>query len=218
MGPRTRAQSARISSSRRSSAPASTSRTAPSSKRSTSAARNPSITSWRADASSKPAGAQIEELLGIHLGDRGRVRAAHVVRLDLQSGDRVRMRALGDQQVARLLEGVGLLGAGVDDDVALPDGAGAALQNAAEGEVGGRVLRRVLLRRVEVDVLAAVGGVCAGDAGVGALDPLSRVSIRTRPFAEPNPSATQSSDASRPTSARWAPKIQLCSESAWPHT
>ena len=43
--------------------------------------------------------------------------------------------------------------------------------------------------------------------------PVSRVSIRTWPRAEPNPSATQSSDASRPTSARWAPKIQLFSDS-----
>ena len=45
----------------------------------------------------------------------------------------------------------------------------AALQDAAEGEVGGRVRRRVLLGGVEVDVLAAVGGVGAGDARLGAL-------------------------------------------------
>ena len=43
--------------------------------------------------------------------------------------------------------------------------------------------------------------------------PPSRVSIRTWPRADPNPSATQSSEASRPTSARCAPKIQLFSAS-----
>ena len=42
--------------------------------------------------------------------------------------------------------------------------------------------------------------------------------LRTRPRAEPNPSATQSRRASRPTSARCAPKIQLRSDSPWPHT
>ena len=100
--------------------------------------------------------AQVEELLGIDLGDRGRVRAAHVVGLDLEARDRVRVGALGDQQVARVLERVGLLRARVDDDVALPDGARAVLQDAAEREVRGRVRRRVLLGGVEVDVLPAV--------------------------------------------------------------
>ncbi len=114
-------------------------------------------------------GAQVEELLGIDLGDGGGVGAAHVVGLDLQAGDGVGVGALGEEQVARLLEGVGLLRAGVDDDVALPHRARAALQHPAEGEVRGGVGRGVLLGGVEVDVLAAVGGVGAGDAGVGAL-------------------------------------------------
>ena len=103
----------------------------------------------------QPVGAQVEELLGVDLGDGGRVGAADVVGLDLEPGDGVGVGPLGQQQVARLLEGVGLLGAGVDDDVALPDGARAALEDAPEGQVGGRVGRGVLLGGVEVDVLAA---------------------------------------------------------------
>ena len=53
--------------------------------------------------------ARNQRLLGIDLGDGGGVGAADVVGLDLEAGDGVRMGALGDQQVARLLEGVGLL-------------------------------------------------------------------------------------------------------------
>ena len=115
------------------------------------------------------AAAQIEELLGVDLSDSRRVGAADVVGLDLQPRNRVGVRPLGDQQVARLLERVGLLGAGVDDDVALPDRARPSLQHAAEREVGGRVRRRVLLGRVEVDVLAAVRGVGTSHTGVRTL-------------------------------------------------
>src|SRR5215218_200874 len=43
----------------------------------------------------EPARAQVEQLLRVDLRDRRRVRAAHVVGEDLQAGDRVRVRALG---------------------------------------------------------------------------------------------------------------------------
>src|SRR5205085_3261380 len=79
--------------------------------------------------------AQVEELLGVDLGNSRGVGAAHVVGLDLESGDRVRVSPLGDQKVAGLLKGIGLLCAGVDDDVALPYSARPTLQHAAEGEV-----------------------------------------------------------------------------------
>ncbi len=59
----------------------------------------------------EPARVQVEDLLGVDLGDRRRVRAADVVGQDLEARDRVGVRLLGEQQVAALLERVGLLGA-----------------------------------------------------------------------------------------------------------
>ena len=105
--------------------------------------------------SGRPAGAQVVELLGVDLGDRGGVRAANVVGLDLQARDRVGVGLVGEQQVAALLEGVGLLGAGVDADHPAPDRGRAVGQDAAEGEVGDGVRGGVLLGGVEVEVLAA---------------------------------------------------------------
>ena len=67
----------------------------------------------------------------------------------------------------------------------------------------------VLLGGVEVEVLGAVAGVGAGDLGADEPWPASLVSIRTLPRAEPKPSATQSSVASRSTSARWVANTQL---------
>ena len=102
----------------------------------TSSGMKPSITSRCRDGLAQPARAQVEELLGVDLGDRRGVRAAHVVGEDLQARDRVGVRALGEQQVAALLEGVGLLGARVDLDHPAPDRGRAVGQDAAEGEVG----------------------------------------------------------------------------------
>ena len=48
--------------------------------------------------------------------------------------------------------------------------------------------------------------------------PASCVSIRTLPRAEPKPSATQSSEPSRSTTARWVPNTHDFSFSAWPET
>jgi hypothetical protein len=96
------------------------------------------------------------------------VGAADVVGEDLEPGDRVGVRLLGEQQVAALLERVGLLRALVDLDHPAPDRGGAAVEDPAEREVARRADRRVLLQRVEVDVLAALRGVRAGDRRVGA--------------------------------------------------
>ena len=72
---------------------------------------------------------------------------------ELQAGDRVGVGLLGEQQVSGLLKGVGLLGARVDADHAAPDRRRFVLEDPAEREVGHRRGRRVLLRRVEVQVL-----------------------------------------------------------------
>ena len=115
-----------------------------------------------ASAGAEPARGQVEELVPVDLGDRRRVRAAHVVGFDLEAGDRVGVGLGGEQQVAALLEGVGLLGAGVDADHPAPDRGRAGGEDAAEGEVGEGVGSGVLLGGVEVEVLARAAGVAAG--------------------------------------------------------
>ena len=116
----------------------------------------------------QPARAQVEELLLVDLRDGRGVGAADVVGEDLEARDRVGVRLLGEQQVAALLERVRLLGARVDLDHPAPHRAGAVGEDAAEGEVRRRVRRPVLLRRVEVDVLARVRRVGARHLRVGA--------------------------------------------------
>src|SRR5438105_9743578 len=93
--------------------------------------------------------------------------AADVVGLDLEAGYRVRVRALREEEVARLLEGVGLLRARIDSDHAAPDGGRTTAEHAAEGQVRGRVRSGVLLLGVEVEVLAPAAGIGARDLGVG---------------------------------------------------
>src|SRR4051812_1432663 len=117
----------------------------------------------------QPARAEVEELLLVDLRDRRRVCAADVVGEDLEARDRVRVGALGQQQVAALLERVGLLRARVDLDHPAPDRRRAVAQDPAERQIRNRVRRGVLLRRVEVDVLARVRRVGARDLGLGAL-------------------------------------------------
>src|SRR3954470_133825 len=116
----------------------------------------------------EPMGAQVEQLVAVDLRDRGGVRAAHVVGENLEAGDRIGVRALGQQQVARLLEGVRALRAGVHLDHPAPHRARPVGEDAAEGEVARRVGRRVLLQRVEVEVLAPARGVRPGHRAVGA--------------------------------------------------
>ena len=113
-------------------------------------------------------GAQVEQLLLIDLRDSRRVRAAHVVGLDLEAWDRVGVGTRGDQEVAGFLEGVGLLRSRVHDDVALPHRGRAAAEDAPERQIGGGVGRSVLLSGVEVDVLSTVSRVCTGDPRLGA--------------------------------------------------
>jgi hypothetical protein len=90
------------------------------------------------------------------------VGAADVICLDLEPRDGVGVSSGGEQQVAALLEGIRLLGARIDADHPPPDGGRAIGQDATEGKVGRGVGGRVLLRRVEVEVLGAGPGVGAG--------------------------------------------------------
>ena len=117
----------------------------------------------------KAARHQVEELGAVDLADRGAVRAAHVVGLDLEPRDRGRLGVGREQQVAVLLVGVGLLRALVDADDPAPDGPGAVVEHALERQVGSRVGGGVLLGGVVVDVLGPGQVVRAGHLDVGAL-------------------------------------------------
>ncbi len=94
---------------------------------------------------------------------RRAVGAAHVVGHDLETRDRVGVGVIGEQQVAVLLVGVRLLRVLLDADHAPPDRAGRLAQRALEGEVRLGRGRDVLLERVVVEVLVAVGEVRARD-------------------------------------------------------
>src|SRR5262245_42550086 len=111
---------------------------------------------------------QVEELFAVDLAERRAVRAADVVRHDLEPGDRVRVRLVGEQQVAVLLVGVRLLRALLDADHPAPDRARVLTERALEGEVALGARCDVLLERVVVEVLGPVGEVRAGDARGGA--------------------------------------------------
>src|ERR1044072_6678387 len=78
----------------------------------------------------KPARHAVEELVAIDLADRRAVRAAHVVRLDLEARDRVCVRLVGEEQVAVLLVGVRLLRVLGDLDHPAPHRRGAVAERA----------------------------------------------------------------------------------------
>ena len=172
---------------RASSAAPSASRTGSSSIRSRMSWKKPRTIRRSASARGEAARHQVEELLAVDPAERRAVGAADVVGEDLEPGDRVGVRLLGEQQVAVLLVGVRLLRVLLDADHPAPDGVRVLAQRALEGEVGLGRGRDVLLEGVVVEVLRAVGEVGAGDArgGAGAaevvLDPdLARSSSRSR--------------------------------------
>src|SRR5579884_3524818 len=83
----------------------------------------------------EPAGHQVEELLAIDAADRRAVRAAHVVREDLEPWDRDRVRRRREHQVAALLVGIRLLRVFLDADHPAPNRGRVLAQRALEREV-----------------------------------------------------------------------------------
>ena len=150
--------------------------------------------------------AQVEELIGVDLGDGGGVRAADIVCLDLEPGDRVGVGALGEQQVAAESWNASVFLARLRSTMMLllPDGARAVLhrtpRNAKVAEVVfGAACSCVVL---EVDVLAsravAVGAGharlrCPGRRDASA----SARGAEREPEAERNPVETSSIAADR---------------------
>src|SRR4051812_11510873 len=117
----------------------------------------------------EPAGHAVEELVAVDLADRRPVRAAHVIRLDLEARDGVGVRLIGEEQVAVLLIGVCLLGVLGDADHPAPDRGRPVAKRTLEREVGGRGRGEVRLQRVVVEMLVAVGEVRAGHPRRGPL-------------------------------------------------
>src|ERR1051326_9586857 len=85
------------------------------------------------------AGPQIEERLGVQLADGGAVGAAHVVGENLQLGFGIDDRVVGEDQVLVGLLGIGLLGVLADNDAAVENRVGFAVQNPLVEFVAGAV-------------------------------------------------------------------------------
>ncbi|OLT19757.1 hypothetical protein BJF79_16560 [Actinomadura sp. CNU-125] len=102
-------------------------------------------------------------------GRRGVPRAGDLAGEDLQVRHRVDARAVGEDEVAVQLVGVGALGLGADDDVADPDGVGVrVLQGAAVVDAAAAVRDGVVDQEPVLQVLAAVDEVHPVQLGVAA--------------------------------------------------
>ena len=119
---------------------------------------------------------QVEQLLVVEPAGGGGVPGADdLAGLDLEVRHRVGAGAVGEDQVAVELVGVGALGRGADEDVADPDRVRAvALQGALVRDVGDAVRRLVVDEQAVLLVLAGVGEVDAegldGPARAGVAD------------------------------------------------
>ena len=126
------------------------------------------ISMSRASAYGQAAGAQVEDRLVVELADRRAVRALHVVGEDLELRLGVDRRAVGQEQRAVRLLGVGLLRVLPDDDLAVEHRARRAAQDALVDLVAAAVRLRVVDRRVVVDQPVAVGEIEAVERAVAA--------------------------------------------------
>ncbi len=97
------------------------------------------------------------------------MRAAHVVRLDLEARDRIRPRPLREEEVPVRLVRVRALRVLVHLDQPLVHHARAVAEGALEEEVARRVAHVVILEGVEIEVLGSVSEIAPGELGLGAL-------------------------------------------------
>ena len=112
---------------------------------------------------------EVETLLGVDRTDRRGVRAADVVLLDVEIGNRVGVRALGEHEVAIGLRGDGTAGALGHVDHAAVDRAGVVAHRALEDQVARRPPDGVLLEGPEILHLGAFGEIGRGEPALGAL-------------------------------------------------
>ncbi len=117
---------------------------------------------------------QVEEVLLLDLGDGGAVRAAHVVRGDLQVRNRVGARCATEDEVAVLLVRIRLLCAFRDLDQARVHRACMPLECALELEIAGGVRRLMKLPGVVIEELIPIGKEDAQHLGQGVAAPQVR--------------------------------------------
>src|SRR5690606_27661146 len=103
----------------------------------------------------------VGQLLLVELTDGGGVRAAHVVGLDLEVGQRRRLCGLREQQVTVRLVRVRALRLREDLDESAEDGLRLVVETALVAQVAGGVRYAVLLAGEVVEVLPALAEVQA---------------------------------------------------------
>src|SRR5947208_16512191 len=89
---------------------------------------------------------EVIELILVDGADGARVRAPHVVGLDLEIRDGFGPRALGEHEVAVGLAGLGLSRRGAETDEARVDGVGLVVDRALEQQTAASVRRVVVLQ------------------------------------------------------------------------
>src|SRR5438309_4928789 len=94
-------------------------------------------------------------MLRIDWTDGGAVRAAHVVVVDLEHGNRSRLGVVGEDEVSVRLVSVGPRGSLLDADQAGINRARDVLQRPLEQQVGAGVADLMILERVKVEELLA---------------------------------------------------------------
>src|SRR5687768_7903449 len=102
----------------------------------------------------EPARAQIEQLLAVELTDRRAMAALDVVRVDLELGLRVDLGVLAEEQVVVALLRVDPLATGLHEHAAVENATAALADDAAERLAAQGFARRVIDRRVIIDMLA----------------------------------------------------------------
>ena len=105
----------------------------------------------------------------VELADGGAVLAGDLVGQDLESGQRVHLGLLRQQEVVIRLLGIGAVGAGANVDSAVPDTGAGVVEHAAVRLAARAVLRSVHHRDLLIERLLAEAEVEPGQVGVGAL-------------------------------------------------
>ena len=123
------------------------------------------------------AGAQVEERVFLDLADGGAVRAFHVVGVNFELRLGVDLRAVGKQQVAIGLLGVGLLRVLVHDDAAMENAVRAAVQNAVVELAAAAVRAGVLDQHVVIEVLLSAADEQAVDQAFAAFAGENRMNV-----------------------------------------
>ena len=128
---------------------------------------------------------EVEALIFVDRANRGSVAALDVVVLDLQVGNRLGPRLVGELDVAVRLEGVGASGIGPHVDEPGVHRAGPVVDHALEQQVARGVAGRVILEGAEVEQLVAAAEVQRmQDAGRAATDEAAVGALTRRVTAE----------------------------------